>query len=180
MAEQLALTCGLAMAGMDYMTVDISKAPAESGGAFIEMNTSPGLDACIAAGWSEEAIAALALGDELGRIPVSMTVVNAEMMKDKIAALDDSIIADDEGWVCGDVFQIGQLRLQITQSEPWAAIKAALRNRRLHRLHVVCSSEEIQRHGLPLDHFDQAHVLDDGLAGLWLKVIESSSSRLVR
>ena len=67
MAEQLAKTAGLAAVGINYLTTDISRAPSETGGAFIEMNTTNGLDFCIAAGCSPSTIAQKILGGSLAK-----------------------------------------------------------------------------------------------------------------
>src|SRR5690606_32495033 len=63
MAEQLAMSCGLATTGLDYLSEDIGLPAAQSGGVFIELNTTPSLDVCVAAGWPEARIARMVLGE---------------------------------------------------------------------------------------------------------------------
>jgi hypothetical protein len=72
LAEMLAGCVGLRSAGIDYITTDIGRSPAEAGGGFIEVNAMPGLTVLIAAGKSEEEIVSLVLGERPGRIPVTL------------------------------------------------------------------------------------------------------------
>jgi cyanophycin synthetase len=179
MAEQLATTTGLATTGIDYLSTDISRAPAETGGAFIELNTTPGLDACVAAGWTEEAIASLVLGPSLGRIPVDLTVLSGPGLEQAAHVGPLLALAEDAAWACGRVLRLGALWLDNLAAEPWAAVEAALRNRGVGALRVVCSSGEIEKLGLPLDRFrDVAVALCDGepvLPPVWIGVLRRHS-----
>lgn len=180
MAEQLATTTGLATTGIDYLTTDIARAPAETGGAFIELNTTPGLDACVAAGWTEEAIASLVLGPSLGRIPVDLTVLSGPGLEQAAHAGPVLPLAEDAAWACGRVLRVGALRLDNLAAEPWAAVQAALRNRGVGTLRVVCSVGEIEGLGLPLDRFSGVQVaLCDGepvLPPVWIEVLRRHSA----
>ena len=179
MAEQLALASGLATMGLDYLTTDIAASPAEVDGVFIEMNSTPGLDVCIAAGWSEASIALKVLGDGLGHIPVDLTVRSESALKDRtLNPVHAEILADGEACVCGDVLRIGNATLHNHLDEPWAAIKMALRNRLLQRLHVICSGLEIQRHGLPVGRFDSVRVQDPDLPQQWSRLLEKNCRNL--
>lgn len=115
MAVLLAKSAGLATTGIDYLTTDIARPPSETGGAFIEMNTTPGLGACVAAGWNEADIARRVLGPEVGRIPVTLTVVgdDATLAQECSEGLSVSL-EDDEGWVCGAHLRVGSARLHNT------------------------------------------------------------------
>jgi cyanophycin synthetase len=153
MAEQLALNLGLQTAGLDYLTTDISRSPADTGGVFIELNTIPSLDVCIAAGWTEEAIADLVLGKAVGPIPVDLVVVPTAMLPEWRKTLSTHSHKPDEGWVCGEDICVEGVLMHYHADEPWGAVRAALRNRSLHRLQIVCTTEDILRQGLPLDRF---------------------------
>lgn len=175
MAVVLAKSVGLATAGIDYLTTDITRPPSETGGAFIEMNTTPGLDACVAAGWNEADIARLVLGPEVGRIPVALTVVGHATLAQECSGGLSVSLEDGEGWVCGDDLRVGSARLHNTSPQPWAAVQAALRNQRLTRLQVVCTPADIQRHGLPVDRFEYVQVESADLPEPWLELLKRVS-----
>jgi cyanophycin synthetase len=153
LAELLAKTSGLTTVGIDYLTTDISTAPAEAGGAFIEMNTTPGLDACVAAGWSEAAIARMVLGESVGRIPVDLTVLSAAGLGALRSGGVTPLLAEDEALIIVDALHVGQMTLRMGTAEPWAAVKAGLRNPGVAALHVICSAEDLDRLGCPVDRF---------------------------
>ena len=176
MAEQLAQTCGLYCAGIDYLTTDITRSPHETGGAFIELNTTPGLDACIAAGWSQSSIASLVLGRSAGRIPVTLTVLHPSQIAEVLAGISSVELGPDEAWVCADVLRIGARTAPVVGDKPWAAVMAALRNRCVKALHVVCSSQDIAKNGLPLDFWDVVRVAQHEdvavLPSTWMQVLQ--------
>lgn len=179
MAELLAKTSGLATLGIDYLTTDITKAPSQTGSAFIEMNTTPGLDACIAAGWPEALIARLVLGPSIGRIPVDLIVLSQEGM---IALQKEEVKpkpASDAALVIGDVLCVGDLRLRLSVPEPWSAVKAALRNQSIHSVQVICAANDLERLGCPVDRVRHVRIaLRDGQAILppaWVDVLNRHS-----
>lgn len=176
MAEQLAKTSGLSTVGIDYLTTDISCAPAETGGAFIEMNTTPSMDVCIAAGWSEESIGSMVLGTSVGRIPNDLIVLGAESVAMIGSVLEAVSIADGEAFIVGDRLRIGELTLRPASAEPWAAVKAGLRHHGVDRVRVVCSADTLCELGMPLDRVDSVIVAMSGDEAIlppdWLEVLE--------
>lgn len=174
MAEQLALSTGLATAGLDYLTPDISRAPEEVGGAFIEMNATPGMSACVAAGWTEAAIARLVLGDRVADIPVSLRIVAQEALAEQLETLRALPLGDEEGWVCGTELRVGRARMGHEPKQPWENVRAALRNQRLRRLRIICTASEVRRYGLPLDRFEQVELLDTTLGDEWLTALDNA------
>ena len=173
MAEQLAAAMGLGTAGLDYLTTDITRAPAELGGAFIEANLTPGLDACVAAGWRETDIAVRVLGEHPGRIPVDLVLVSSDALAATAAAVDVAVLAPDDGLVCGPLLRIGAARLRCAEPKtPWSAVHSALRNPRLQTLTVTCTPDDILAYGLPVDRFRQVILQDVRLPAIWLAVLE--------
>jgi hypothetical protein len=162
--------------GIDYLTTDIERSPQETGGAFIEINTAPGLDACIAAGWPQERIARMVLGRNLGRIPVRLTVLHPTQIPHLLPRLQSAELGEDEALVCKEVLRIGASVLSVATAEPWAAVMAALRNRSVKGLHVICSSDEIAKHGLPLDDWDRVQIAQSNGAAVlplaWMQVVQ--------
>ena len=173
MAEQLAASLGVAILGIDYLSLNISQSPQETGGAFIETNLTPGLDACVAAGWSESEIGRLVLGDQLGRIDVSLKVVDAvENFDQKVLShACPNPLTPDEAWVCCDIYRYGEVSLKDPQDGPWSAVRAALKNKKIKRLHIVCRSEDILRDGLPVDRFAHADLTQANLPPSWHQLI---------
>lgn len=172
MAEQFALSLGLATAGLDYLTTDITRSPGEVGGSFIELNSTPGLDACIAAGWSEESIATQVLRTTLGRIAVELCLVAPETLDRRMAEMRLGELEPDQGWVCGESLHIGSAVLHGEAVRSWGAVNAALRNRRLRRLRVLCTPEEIMQRGLPVDQLSSVEMEEVTLPDEWLKVVD--------
>lgn len=160
MAELLAKASGLATVGIDYLTTDITLPPSVTGGAFIEMNTTPGLGACIAAGWPEAEIARLVLGTSVGRIPVELTVLDAAGMQALLADMDPQPLPEGRAIVVNNTLYLGNLVLQVQTSafEPWPAVHAALRYRSVTHLHVICAAEALMQIGSPLDQFHQVRI----------------------
>ena len=158
MAEQLAKTTGLRALGIDYLTTDISGAPALTGGAFIEMNASPGLAVCVASGWSEIDIGKMVLGESVSRIPIDLTLFSASGMGQLQSAFQNHLVAQDAAVVIGDALHIGELTLNFKSTEPWPAVNASLRNRGVRRVQVICTADAVQRLGFPVDRFHRATV----------------------
>jgi len=170
MVEQLATSIGLPTAGFDYVTSDISESPWQSGGAFIEANSIPGIDVVIAAGWSAEQIGRLALGESVGRIPVTLII------SESTPRLEDL----ESGTPCparvvGSEVRVGDSTYRVGSTAPWAAVHAALCNRAVHELQIFSTPAEIITHGLPVDRLDRTVLVDVQLPGPWHGVLERCS-----
>ena len=168
MAEHLARVTGLYAAGLDYITTDISQAPEISGGVFIEINATPGMAVLVAAGWSEAAIGAVLLGSVPGRIPVYLKVVEAAQISRQQQVLAASEQSPSQAWVCEDELCIGATRYRCSQTEPWAAFRAALRNPLVEQVQLVCSGQTLQRWGLPADAFAEVVIEAPTLESSWV------------
>jgi hypothetical protein len=179
MVEGLAATCGISTSGFDYITTDIARSAAETGGVFIEMNTTPGMDACVAAGWPEEAIGECVLGHAVERIPVDITVLSAASVDRARQMLVSQPLAEGDACACEDMLRVGASLRPVTTVEPWAAARSALRNKAVRRLHIFCSAEALQRLGLPVDHFKRSHVEihgnDSVLPTDWIELLDLRS-----
>lgn len=183
MAELLARASGLAANGIDYLTADIARPSAETRGMFIEMNTTPGLDACVAAGWPEALIARRVLGESVGRIPVDLTVTSADGLKALRKGLEKPSLDAGQALVVRETLYLGDLVLHVSSSEPWAAVKAGLRNPCVTGMRVICSAEELVSLGCPVDRVRHVTMgLRDGQAILppaWEEVIRRHSESVV-
>lgn len=177
LVEQLSRTVGFGTAGFDYLTTDISISPLLSKGAFIEMNTTPGLDATIAAGWIAEKIGSLVLGDFIGRIPIHLIISNS---LENLPAKEDPIYANSSAAkVYSKEVHIGECVYRIDDPYPWAAVNSALKNKSVQSLEIFCTASEIISYGLPVDRIDKIIVTDARISENWLEVLKKHSSELV-
>lgn len=178
MTEQLARSVGLGAGGFDYMTTDISRAPEETGGGFVEMNTTPGLDICGAAGLPVDAVLAPSFAG-IGRIPAALVIADALDPADASApdGLPESL-PDGTAMIADDSVQIGACTYRIAPAPGWPAVRAALRNRAATALHIRAAPEAILAQGLPLDRFDTIIVESPGLPPEWHDVLERRADRL--
>jgi len=179
MAEQLALTSGLAVVGIDYLAPDISAAPQPGLGAFIEINATPGLSVCVAAGCSEAALGAEVLGPVPDRIPVSLAIVAPDQVGRLQARLRSLQLQEGHGWVCGNEVQIGAVHASAFSSPPWEAVRIALRNRSLRRLEIHATPAELVAHGLPVDRLDMVTVMTPDMPPAWRDVVRAHADALV-
>jgi len=171
MVEQMAQAMRLDSAGFDYMTTDPSQSPWDSGGAFIEMNTVPGLDVPIVAGWTPEKIGELILGKSVARIPVHLHVLPKARVSEALAdTTHDS--SPSHATVAGSEIRLGGVLLRVTDPAPWGAVEAALRNRSVDALRIACSVEDIVEYGLPVDRFAQLTLTDVSVPAPWLALLQ--------
>lgn len=155
-----AMACAIAQAldlrcvGVDYMTSDISRPPAEVGGAVIEVNAMPGLDPHLVVGaFDEPTLGRLVLGPEPGRIPVAVVLAEPSVQQALMADLDAS------GWACDDhlgVIGAGRMRLgglDLVAEGPWVLqrTRQLLAHRRCHAAVVMVAPDEVANLGLPVD-----------------------------
>lgn len=185
MAEHLASAVGLATLGLDCITVDISQPLAVTGGAFIEFNTIPGLDACVAAGWSEAEIAALVLGTQPGRIPVDALIGPAADLRRQRPALSvgnadpngqagsvgHTLVCPDGWWLNGQWMGVpGGLH---------QSVHAALLNQQVSAVTIHMPVEDIPTQGLPIDRFNRVDWIGDSketLPEVWRNTIDRITS----
>lgn len=174
MAELIAASMGLTIAGVDYITVDIGKSYLETG-AFIEVNSNPGLAMTIASGNDPIEMGAAILGERPGRIPLILAVVADRDLADVGEWLAGQNFAPETGWACGRAAGIGNTPLRVADKGPWAAPELILKNIGVGCASFFCGVEELMRCGLPADRFD--HVLMAGVTmpEAWQAVIAGSA-----
>ncbi len=177
MVEHLSRTLRLDVAGFDYITTDPSLAPWESGGVFIEMNTMPGLDVLLAAGWSPGQVGRLILGKNVGRIPVHLHLVPRSRMGDALAGTDHGDTLS-QATVAGSEIRLGATRLRVGDATPWGAVHAALRNRCVDSLRIISSAEDLIERGLPVDRFARLTLTDVSLPAPWMALLRRCCDRI--
>ncbi len=178
MAVQIVVSAGLTTAGVDYITTDISMSPSESGGAFIEMNTTPGLDAVLAAGWTPEAIGNIVLGTQVGRIPVELHLTQGRSGHGSTDAfdhpVDPSLAIVSEGEV-----RVGRALYRLPEARPWGAVAAALRNSCVESLEIHCALTDVVAHGMPVDRVDKVVIHGVSVPAPWMRVLQDHSEEIV-
>ena len=173
--ESFALTLGVRAVGFDYLTRDISAFWDESGGAFIELNRTPGIDALILAGLSPAEAGLLLLGSQPGRIPLDLVIVPPDVIARAREHFGSLPMDASAGWASSDIAFLGRARLRVRQDHPWAGVRTLLGHRGLTRAYVVASSHDVCSYGLPVDRADKVWVCDGCLDDEWLEVARRRS-----
>jgi len=181
MAETVAGTMGLAAAGIDYMTTDIEKSW-HNDGALIEANTTPGLSVLIAAGQDPVTVAAAVLGELPARIPFRIAVVRQSGLEHAELFLSNLTGTEGFGWTCNGETAIDGMPLRVKGSAPWSAVQTLLRHKSVNQLLVVCTAEDIVRHGMPVDKVRRVALCGDELPlpSEWLQVLTEQSETVER
>lgn len=175
MAEMLASSLGLRTMGADFLTTDIGRPPQEVGGAFIEFNQVPGLDALITAGWTPQEAGALALGDRVGRIALDLLLVpdaDVSVMQERLAATG---LAPSRGWASLSRAQLGGVPLAFPPSPPWAGLRCLLAHRSATAVLLLCGLRELERHGLPVDRVDRVVLGGVEPGDVWGQVLSNAA-----
>ncbi len=177
MAESLADAFGFSICGIDYMTDDIGRSYVEQG-AVIEINAAPGLRIPVMAGMAPEAVGRLILGDEPGRIPVTLILCDQALHAELHAVAP---IQPDTGWVIGGRCGVGDTPLAAPADRPDALpheqTLQVLRNPHAARIVIVCDPKPIMVHGLPVDRCDTIICCGYKPDAAWRRVFEQHSSR---
>ena len=176
MAEALAQSLGLSAMGADYVTTDISQSWQAVGGAFIETNTVPGLDALVVAGWDPVEVARLALGKKPGRMALFLGVVPDADLAAARASLAAHAWPAGHGWACAGAAGLGAMTLKSAASaDPWSDVRALLGHKTLKSAWLVCSAGQIQQHGLPVDRFERVVLCRSTLSEPWERLVRQQA-----
>lgn len=175
MVEHIARTVGLGTAGFDYITTDLGQSPVATGGAFLEMNTTPGLDACLAGNFPVERVLDRMFRGQVARIPVQLFILPAEVNLDAIQTGQQS----GQAVVSGGNARIGSTHYRMARSADWSAIKSVLRHRDVRSLHIYTTAAEIVAKGLPVDRMSKIVLADDRLPRQWIPVLKRYADAVV-
>ncbi len=179
MAEAIAQTLQIQMLGADYLSTDISSSPRQTAGQFIEINTTPGLDAVIAAAWSVRDAGDLALGPQIGRIATRLLIVDDAHREPTQAVLSAQAWQAGQGWASFHEAGLSGMQLGVEPQKAWSGVQTLLGHRGLSSAVILATVREIQAHGLPLDVSDVAHV-SGTLLPVWQDVVNACCRTVVR
>jgi cyanophycin synthetase len=175
LVESLAETLGIAMLGADYMTTDISRSPHELAGSFVEINTCPGLDAMIAAGWPTEKAGALALSPDMGAVPKTLIVAQADRFNRLVSAARKARWPVGTGWASRGEATVSGAALRVPDGQGWTGVEMLLGHRAVGRAILFASDRDILRLGMPVAKVDHL-VLAAHLPAAWTQVLSSKSA----
>lgn len=174
LVESLAETLGSTMLGADYMTSDISRSPREIAGGFIEINTTPGLDAMIAAGWSTQKAGDLALSQGMGAVPKSLIIVPADKFDRLLAGVQARGWPVGTGWASRAEAAVSGAGLRVPEGQGWTGVGMLLGHRAVARAILLASDQEILRFGMPVSKVDRL-VLAARLPDAWEQVLSNKA-----
>ena len=179
MAETLASTLNLRAMGADYLTTDLSRAPLDTGGAFIEFNTTPGLAVLIAAGWSAIHAGKLVLGESVGRITLDMLLVPDADLKAMTQALELSDEPPAKSWASSAQAVLAGVPLQVAAAHPWAGVNTLLAHRGLSHALLLCGAGQLVQHGLPADRLATVYQGGGELVADWQDVLSRAAKQVL-
>lgn len=175
LVESLGQTLQLSMMGADYITADISRSPHEISGGFVEINTTPGLEAMIAAGWPAEKAGALALSPDMGAVPKTLIIVTEDRFHRLVAAAGKARWPVGTGWASRGEATVSGAALRVPEGQGWIGVEMLLGHRAVGRAILFASDRDILRLGVPVVQVDHL-VLAAHLPDAWTQVLSSMSA----
>jgi len=178
--RQLTLAVGLSVAGVDYITPDISRSPSEVGGGFTEINSTPGMRLFLTAGLTKEEIGGKVLGDKLDRIPVTLVLAaedrlaeTCKWVKEKAAHQSGHAVASiDWGEPAGTAIDSRGLN-------SFDIAVAMLRYATVNQLTLIWTPEELYRLGSPVDRAETTLIVGTGINEEWLALLHRISNEVL-
>ena len=174
-SEMLAQTLDFGMAGLDYITTDITRSWQEVPGSFIELNPAPVCQMLTALGWSNEEAGKVALGTDTGRIPLQLVVVPDALLNTATQHISAILPDAHIGLASHDRAQIGDMQLALSHQKLWNGVSIMLAHGAVERAVVLAGSDRIRRHGLPVDRADRIWNCDPDLMAQWSTALAQSS-----
>jgi cyanophycin synthetase len=179
MAETIALASGINVIGVDYITTDISKSYKQTQGAFIEFNTTPGLEIYHAAGLDPMASITKVLGTKPSRIPFDIALVK----KDDLLLIENWILEhltnDHLGWICKEKIYLGKTPLISIKNEDWLNVNVILKQPSVKSILCICTSEDIENRGMPVDKCNLIYTTKIEINKTWTNVLKENSKEIV-
>jgi cyanophycin synthetase len=169
LGERISRRLGLHSLGVDYITTDISKAPTEVPGFFIEVNKTPGLDVFLSAGADLTALGEVVIGNNLSDIPVSVFIVEDNVDLEFESGQVDSpiVVYPANRCISGNTFSF-------KEKFPYQQVIGLLAEPRTKSLRVYLSTTHAKTFGLPNSPIRNIHVQSTGYS----EFVQLTSQRL--
>ena len=153
MAERAALCLGLDIAGVDFLTPDISRSWRDGFGAICEVNATPALSI---PGAENHIVAALFSANDSGRIP-AVLIIGSEAVTEPYLIRAATKLRDRG--VCPTKIHGGRAVrgaevLCRGSMKTGPLLRVALSDPRSEAILIACSDAELLAEGLPIDHLD--------------------------
>lgn len=179
MAITIALSSGIETIGLDYITSDITKSYNEGKGYFIEFNKTPSLELYTMAGLDSFKSIENILGTKPNRIPFDIIIVKEEELELIQTWLLNSNISHNIGWYCGKNIYLGKTPLIVNQSHDWSSIHTILKQPTIDSILCICTIEDIQNKGMPIDKCDYIYTTEIKIDKDWINVLRENSKEIV-
>lgn len=169
-AEFIAVSLNLNMLGLDYLTDDITQSPSVSGGVFIEINSTPGLDLMVGSRWSCERLAKVIFDEKVGRIPIDLLVFPMENFDENLQHVYKFCLSKKLNFASSRKAIFSGIELNVAENRVWSGIELLLNNALVDRGLFIVNINEIYKFGLPLDRIDRSIFLNVNITENWQKV----------
>jgi cyanophycin synthetase len=171
-SEALANNFGI-MSGFDYITPDITKT-CFGNGAFLEINSTPGLREPLMAGIDLKDLGSTILGNKPSYLPLTLIIT------DKKNVPEISLIRKlfkHTGWVFSESHGIDSLELPAA-SNVISAFDVVVRHSSVKNLVVVCDPSELKQFGLIASQITETVLLSNpDVEKDWIEVIKKHSKK---
>lgn len=176
MSEAVAELFGIKVCGLDYMTRDISKSCFEHG-AFLEINTTPGVRIPFVGGVPAEDIAHAFLGDKPSRLPLILIIAPGTHHERIHPQLPRN---PRVGWICGPRAGIGAIEFLDRKSTYHPHLERIVRNKAVEAVVLVCAMDKIAAKGMPAPHAQLTIFIDSAtLMPAWTTVLNNHSDQTI-
>jgi D-alanine-D-alanine ligase-like ATP-grasp enzyme len=179
MAEQLAGAFGFRATGIDYITQDISRRHGDIGGAFLEVNTTPGFRVLLAGGHGEDELGSLILGNAPARVPIILVLASAGELA-SIGELLSARLPASTALVLADSAQIGAIRLPNRRLDAQERLRSVLLYPRVEAVIVAWSQDDLADCGLPDGALARTIIVGKPPARAWAQILRRGSAEFVQ
>lgn len=153
MAEKISRQSGMYSLGIDYMTKDITLPPCESGGNFIEINLTQGIDALLAADYDVIKAGDIFLGDSTANIKINLHILSQR----KLLPLIENYSGESALFLPNIIFQNGS-KTHVKDIHFTKLLNNFLANKRLLSGDIFASIEFINMNGMPMKNIHKVFI----------------------
>lgn len=172
--ELISSTFSIDSCGIDFITENISTS-CHTTGAFIEVNSTPGLNVPFMAGIDRKVIGKAILGNNCSDLPILFILADKQYHYELSLLFDKS---DSLGWLCGDKSGVGQATLKSRYKNIDSNLKDIVKNKKVSKLILIAELKDIENHGLPFNLSKISILIDhQKIPGVWARLIQKHSEK---